>query len=134
MGEPSQAKRGRVGGEREDSPSPFEEEPALPDESEVEAESREGRAGQDVIPIGNLAKGLLFEGRCCSTRGGAAARGAGPQREGRSCTVHFSVPPAGELFSADLNPQWPRPTARPLRPQADPLIFQQIDLDYYLGN
>ncbi|XP_035253647.1 DNA polymerase delta catalytic subunit isoform X1 [Anguilla anguilla] len=54
MGEPSQAKRGRVGGEREDSPSLFEEELAVPDDTEIEAESREGQPGHDVIPIGEL--------------------------------------------------------------------------------
>uniref|UniRef100_A0AAR2KKM5 DNA polymerase delta catalytic subunit n=1 Tax=Pygocentrus nattereri TaxID=42514 RepID=A0AAR2KKM5_PYGNA len=41
---------------------------------------------------------------------------------------------AGELFSADLNPRWRRPTAPPLQPDKDTLIFQQIDLDYYLGS
>ncbi|KAJ8253632.1 hypothetical protein COCON_G00202440 [Conger conger] len=60
MGGPSQAKRGRVGGDREGSPSLFEEELALPDEPEMEAESQEGQAGQDLIPIGNLAKERLY--------------------------------------------------------------------------
>uniref|UniRef100_A0AAR2J5N0 DNA polymerase n=1 Tax=Pygocentrus nattereri TaxID=42514 RepID=A0AAR2J5N0_PYGNA len=44
------------------------------------------------------------------------------------------VIPVGELFSADLNPRWRRPTAPPLQPDKDTLIFQQIDLDYYLGS
>uniref|UniRef100_A0A674E9B6 DNA polymerase n=1 Tax=Salmo trutta TaxID=8032 RepID=A0A674E9B6_SALTR len=56
----------------------------------MEAEEREGQAGHDVIPV-------------------------------------------GELFSADLNPRWRRPQAAPLNPDSDTLVFQQIDLDYYLG-
>lgn len=39
----------------------------------------------------------------------------------------------GDLFSADLNPRWRRPPAPTLDPSADTLVFQQIDLDYYLG-
>uniref|UniRef100_A0AAV2KGM9 DNA polymerase zeta catalytic subunit N-terminal domain-containing protein n=1 Tax=Knipowitschia caucasica TaxID=637954 RepID=A0AAV2KGM9_KNICA len=42
------------------------------------------------------------------------------------------VIPVGELFSADLNPRWRRPPAPTLNPAVDTLIFQQIDLDYYL--
>ncbi|XP_064816101.1 DNA polymerase delta catalytic subunit [Oncorhynchus masou masou] len=86
----SQAKRGRTGGDWEDSPSIFEEELALFEEADMEAEEREGQAGHDVIPV-------------------------------------------GELFSADLNPRWRRPQAAPLNPDSDTLVFQQIDLDYYLG-
>ncbi|KAI4873613.1 hypothetical protein NFI96_016688 [Prochilodus magdalenae] len=90
LGGASQAKRGKMGNEWEDGPSQFEEELALFDEMEMEAESREGQAGHDVIPV-------------------------------------------GDLFSADLNPRWRRPTAPPLQPKEDVLVFQQIDLDYYLG-
>lgn len=43
------------------------------------------------------------------------------------------VVPVGDLFSADLNPRWRRPHAPPLDPPSDTLVFQQIDLDYYLG-
>uniref|UniRef100_A0AAZ3QUT8 DNA polymerase n=1 Tax=Oncorhynchus tshawytscha TaxID=74940 RepID=A0AAZ3QUT8_ONCTS len=82
----SQAKRGKTG-DWEDSPSNFEEELALFEEADMEAEEREGQAGHDVIP----------------------------------------------LFSADLNPRWRRPQAAPLNPDSDTLVFQQIDLDYYLG-
>lgn len=39
----------------------------------------------------------------------------------------------GELFSTDLNPRWRRPHAPSLHPSSDNLVFQQIDLDYYLG-
>uniref|UniRef100_A0A674E9X8 DNA polymerase n=1 Tax=Salmo trutta TaxID=8032 RepID=A0A674E9X8_SALTR len=87
----SQAKRGKTAGDWEDSPSIFEEELALFEEADMEAEEREGQAGHDVIPV-------------------------------------------GELFSADLNPRWRRPQAAPLNPDSDTLVFQQIDLDYYLGN
>uniref|UniRef100_A0A8C9XIQ4 DNA polymerase n=1 Tax=Sander lucioperca TaxID=283035 RepID=A0A8C9XIQ4_SANLU len=38
----------------------------------------------------------------------------------------------GDLFSADLNPRWRRPHAPSLDPSSDTLVFQQIDLDYYL--
>uniref|UniRef100_A0A671S975 DNA polymerase n=1 Tax=Sinocyclocheilus anshuiensis TaxID=1608454 RepID=A0A671S975_9TELE len=91
MGGASQAKKGKMNTEWEDSPSQFEEELALFDEMEMEAESGEGQAGHDVIP-------------------------------------------EGDLFSADLNPRWKRPHAPPLQPISDTLIFQQIDLDYYLGS
>lgn len=52
MGSASQAKRGKMGSEWEDSPSQFEEELALFDEMDVEMESAEGQAGHDVIPVG----------------------------------------------------------------------------------
>lgn len=48
----SQAKRGKTGGDWEDSPSIFEEELALFEEADMEAEEREGQAGHDVIPVG----------------------------------------------------------------------------------
>lgn len=41
---------------------------------------------------------------------------------------------SGDLFSADLNPRWRRPNAPTLDPASDTLVFQQTDLDYYLGN
>ncbi|TTL57246.1 DNA polymerase delta catalytic subunit [Bagarius yarrelli] len=91
MGNSSQAKKSKMGSEWEDSPSHFEEELALFDEMDMEMESREGQAGHNVIPV-------------------------------------------GDLFSANLNPRWPRPAAAPLHPDKDTLIFQQIDLDYYLGS
>ncbi|XP_028824417.1 DNA polymerase delta catalytic subunit isoform X1 [Denticeps clupeoides] len=87
----SQPKRGKVGVEWEDSPSVFEEELALFDDMDMEAESGEGQAGHDVIPV-------------------------------------------GDLFSADLNPRWPRPPAPTLNHYSHALVFQQIDLDYYLGS
>uniref|UniRef100_A0A7N6B0L2 DNA polymerase n=1 Tax=Anabas testudineus TaxID=64144 RepID=A0A7N6B0L2_ANATE len=93
MGGASQAKRGKTGGEWEDSPSQFEEELSMFDEAEMEAEEMEGQAGHDVIPVG----------KC-------------------------------DLFSADLNPRWRRPNAPTLDPSSDKLVFQQIDLDYYLGS
>lgn len=43
------------------------------------------------------------------------------------------VIPVGELFSTDLNPRWRRPHAPSLHPSSDNLVFQQIDIDYYLG-
>ncbi|GLD75224.1 DNA polymerase delta catalytic subunit [Lates japonicus] len=43
------------------------------------------------------------------------------------------VIPVGDLFSADLNPRWRRPHAPSLDSSSDTLVFQQIDLDYYLG-
>uniref|UniRef100_A0A3Q4MFD4 DNA polymerase n=1 Tax=Neolamprologus brichardi TaxID=32507 RepID=A0A3Q4MFD4_NEOBR len=90
MGGPSQAKRGKVMGEWEDSPSQFEEELSMFEEADMDAEEMEGQAGHDVIPV-------------------------------------------GDLFSADLNPRWRRPPAPSLDPSSDTLVFQQIDLDYYLG-
>ncbi|XP_046893515.1 DNA polymerase delta catalytic subunit isoform X1 [Hypomesus transpacificus] len=86
----SQAKRGKQTGDWDDGPSGFEEELAHLEEAEMEAEEREGQAGHDVIPV-------------------------------------------GDLFSADLNPRWRRPNAASLDPKFEKLIFQQIDLDYYLG-
>uniref|UniRef100_A0A8B9LHQ7 DNA polymerase n=1 Tax=Astyanax mexicanus TaxID=7994 RepID=A0A8B9LHQ7_ASTMX len=84
LGGASQTKKGRVGTDWDDGPSHFEEELALFDEMEMDAESGEGQAG--------------------------------------------------DLFSADLNPRWRRPTAPTIKPDKDTLIFQQIDLDYYLGS
>jgi len=53
MGGAAQAKRGKLAGEWENSPSGFEEELlAMLDEAEVEGEEREGQAGHDVIPVG----------------------------------------------------------------------------------
>lgn len=52
MGGASQAKKGKISTEWEDSPSQFEEELALFDEMEMEVESGEGQAGHDVIPVG----------------------------------------------------------------------------------
>lgn len=49
-------------------------------------------------------------------------------------TLPCLLVPSGDLFSADLNPRWRRPHAPTLNPSSDTLIFQQIDLDYYLGN
>ncbi|XP_068192872.1 DNA polymerase delta catalytic subunit [Antennarius striatus] len=43
------------------------------------------------------------------------------------------VVPVGNLFSADLNPRWRRPQAPAMDPSSDNLVFQQIELDYYLG-
>ncbi|XP_076121687.1 DNA polymerase delta catalytic subunit [Alosa pseudoharengus] len=87
----SQAKRGKPGGDWEDSPSQFEEELANFDDPDIEAESGEGQAGHDVIPV-------------------------------------------ADLFSAETNPRWPRPTAPPLNQYTQSLVFQQIDLDYYLDS
>ncbi|KAM4531546.1 DNA polymerase delta catalytic subunit [Odontesthes bonariensis] len=47
--------------------------------------------------------------------------------------VGHDVIPVGDLFSTDLNPRWRRPAAPSLNPSSDTLVFQQIDLDYYLG-
>lgn len=52
MGGSSQAKRGKVNGEWEDSPSQFEEELLMFDEAEMDMEDMEGQAGHDVIPVG----------------------------------------------------------------------------------
>lgn len=52
MGGASQAKRGKTGGEWEDSPSQFEDELSMFDDAEMEAEEMEGQAGHDVIPVG----------------------------------------------------------------------------------
>ncbi|XP_065820442.1 DNA polymerase delta catalytic subunit [Labrus bergylta] len=90
VGGASLAKRGKTGGDWEDSPSQFEEELSMFDEVDMEAEETEGQAGHDVIPVGSL-------------------------------------------FSADLNPRWRRPQAPSLDTSSDTLVFQQIDLDYYLG-
>ncbi|XP_051905089.1 DNA polymerase delta catalytic subunit [Hippocampus zosterae] len=86
----SQAKRSKMAGEWEDSPSHFEEELSMFDDVDMDSEELEGQAGHDVIPV-------------------------------------------GDLFSADLNPRWRRPHAPALDPSSDSLVFQQIDLDYYLG-
>lgn len=53
----SQAKRGKSGEDWEDSPSQFEEELAQFDDPDMEAESSEGQAGHDVIPVGKFSGG-----------------------------------------------------------------------------
>lgn len=52
LGSASQAKRGKTGGEWEDSPSQFEEELSMFDDVEMDAEEMEGQVGHDVIPVG----------------------------------------------------------------------------------
>uniref|UniRef100_A0A8C5GVQ9 DNA polymerase n=1 Tax=Gouania willdenowi TaxID=441366 RepID=A0A8C5GVQ9_GOUWI len=91
-GSASQAKRGKMASDWEDSPSQFEEELLMFDEAEMESEEMERQTGHDVIPVG----------KC-------------------------------DLFSTDLNPRWHRPHAPSLNPSSDTLIFQQVDLDHYLG-
>lgn len=59
MGGASQAKRGKTGGEWEDSPSQFEEELSMFDEAEMDAEEMEGQAGHDVIPVGECGKSIV---------------------------------------------------------------------------
>ncbi|XP_038608868.1 DNA polymerase delta catalytic subunit [Tachyglossus aculeatus] len=39
----------------------------------------------------------------------------------------------GQLSASDRNPQWPRPPPPTLDPQTEPLIFQQLELDHYVG-
>lgn len=48
----SQAKRGKIATEWEDSPSHFEEELSMFDDADMDAEEMEGQAGHDVIPVG----------------------------------------------------------------------------------
>lgn len=55
-GSASQAKRGKMAGEWEDSPSQFEEELSMFEDAEMEAEEMEGQAGHDVIPVGECNK------------------------------------------------------------------------------
>ncbi|CAN9505712.1 unnamed protein product [Ophioblennius macclurei] len=90
MGSASQAKRGKMANDWEDSPSQFEEDLLMFEESEMDAEEMEGQGGHDVIPV-------------------------------------------GDLFSTDVNPRWRRPQAPNLNPSSDSLVFQQIDLDHYMG-
>lgn len=50
----SQAKRGKMSGEWEDSPSQFEEELLMLEEAEMEMEEMESQTGHDVIPVGEF--------------------------------------------------------------------------------
>lgn len=68
MGGASQAKKGKVSTEWEDSPSQFEEELALFDEMEMEVESGEGQAGHDVIPVGMYVCGYKNDICCVLSR------------------------------------------------------------------
>lgn len=54
VGGASQAKRGKMTNDWEDSPSQFEEELAMFDETEMDAEEIEGQAGHDVISVGRF--------------------------------------------------------------------------------
>lgn len=55
----SQAKRGKMSGEWEDSPSQFEEELLMLEEAEMELEEMESQAGHDVIPVGEFSQPLM---------------------------------------------------------------------------
>uniref|UniRef100_A0A3B4UZ54 DNA polymerase delta catalytic subunit n=1 Tax=Seriola dumerili TaxID=41447 RepID=A0A3B4UZ54_SERDU len=54
----------------------------------------------------------------------------GEEMEGQA---GHDVIPVGDLFSTNINPRWQRPHAPTVDSSSDTLVFQQIDLDYYLG-
>uniref|UniRef100_G3U0E8 DNA polymerase n=1 Tax=Loxodonta africana TaxID=9785 RepID=G3U0E8_LOXAF len=39
----------------------------------------------------------------------------------------------GQFFPSTLDPRWGRPSPPPLDPQMEPLIFQQLEIDHYVG-
>lgn len=43
---------------------------------------------------------------------------------------HFNP---GQFSTADIDPRWLRPTLRALDPSTEPLIFQQLEIDHYVG-
>jgi hypothetical protein len=43
---------------------------------------------------------------------------------------HFNP---GQFSTADIDPRWRRPTLRALDPSTEPLIFQQLEIDHYVG-
>ncbi|XP_052020135.1 DNA polymerase delta catalytic subunit isoform X1 [Apodemus sylvaticus] len=50
----------------------------------------------------------------------------------------LQLPPGGavggQFSTADIDPRWVRPTLRPLDPSTEPLIFQQLEIDHYVGS
>ncbi|XP_028644817.1 DNA polymerase delta catalytic subunit isoform X2 [Grammomys surdaster] len=40
----------------------------------------------------------------------------------------------GQFPTADVDPRWLRPALRPLDPNTEPLIFQQLEIDHYVGS
>lgn len=43
-----------------------------------------------------------------------------------------SLPHPGQFLTA-MDARWRRPTPAPLNPQTEPLIFQQLEIDHYVG-
>lgn len=43
---------------------------------------------------------------------------------------HFNP---GQFSTADIDKRWLRPTLRALDPSTEPLIFQQLEIDHYVG-
>lgn len=39
----------------------------------------------------------------------------------------------GQFSTADIDPRWLRPNLRALDPSTEPLIFQQLEIDHYVG-
>ncbi|XP_035302481.1 DNA polymerase delta catalytic subunit isoform X3 [Cricetulus griseus] len=42
--------------------------------------------------------------------------------------------PAGQFSTADIDPRWKRPALCALDPNTEPLIFQQLEIDHYVGS
>ncbi|XP_072172406.1 DNA polymerase delta catalytic subunit-like [Diadema setosum] len=44
------------------------------------------------------------------------------------------TPPSSQGSSQSKHPKWPRPPLSPINPKKDSVIFQQIDLEHYIGS
>lgn len=45
----------------------------------------------------------------------------------------FPLPHPGQLSTTAIDARWLRPSPPPLDPQTEPLIFQQLEIDHYVG-
>eukprot|EP00057_Strongylocentrotus_purpuratus_P014925 XP_011669399.1 PREDICTED: DNA polymerase delta catalytic subunit-like [Strongylocentrotus purpuratus] len=54
--------------------------------------------------------------------------------QGTNGSEQGSVPlPSSDPKSQSKHPKWPRPPLAPIDPSKDSIVFQQIDLEHYIG-
>ena len=53
--------------------------------------------------------------------------------EGSSCTFEDELASLGEVADKDPKHKWPRPAAPKINPFTERLIFQQLEVDNYIG-
>lgn len=53
--------------------------------------------------------------------------------EGSSCTFEDELASLGEVADKDPKHKWPRPVAPKINPFTESLVFQQLEVDNYIG-